>query len=684
MPTSESTNLTQDGKSAWSDTYFASPELSQRADLLRHLTENSNLIPLIRGVEGMGKTTFIQHLLDLAPENWIPVGINADVMLQPDTLLANLAGMFDQDDRSERLIDDLVRHFHDLRQDGFLPVIIVDDAHLLPEASIITLLRLHERGADDVPLAQILLFAEPEIDDLLKTPQLRVMNLKSLQLLDMPEFTLEQTGLYLEHILSSEELSSIKPLTDYQIEKIHDETGGSPGLIKQYAQGLIDSSDEPSSTFNLSDYFSGKNIVVGLIAIFVVLVLIYQDDINAIFSGDKETNVAAQRPQIEAGDSMPLALPDSKEVAVLEQEIAEFNLENQAVPGDMEKVEGEEADLGPVTDEGNEKKAGLIAEPKKQAAQPEMDKVQPEPEVTAPPPPEETKPPRRAEATVAETQALSGAKEVPAPASVEKEVAKKAAPAESVPPKRIENKDQIKKQEPKLSKAALPVKPVKKQEIAQKEPEVIKQEPKIQSQAVKKPKETVEVKQKLATPPARPKAKTAAPEVKQPVKPVEVRPPSPIQKKAHPAPAPVEDRSTVLVTEDVSAVKLIDKPAKQIVEQPAGTGNKPAVTTMKKRSGRFLREAWLLKQKPSSYTIQLVGLQDEKGITGFIKRHSVDGPIAYYRTLRNGKPWFPVLYGAYSTKARAVTARGKLPKSLIDSGAWLRTLGSVQKDIRAR
>ncbi len=59
----------------------------------------------------MGKTTFIRNLLSLAPENWIPVKVNADVMLQPDALLAYLADLFDQDDRSEQLFDDLISYF---------------------------------------------------------------------------------------------------------------------------------------------------------------------------------------------------------------------------------------------------------------------------------------------------------------------------------------------------------------------------------------------------------------------------------------------------------------------------------------------------------------------------------------------------------------------------------------------
>jgi DamX protein len=179
-------------------------------------------------------------------------------------------------------------------------------------------------------------------------------------------------------------------------------------------------------------------------------------------------------------------------------------------------------------------------------------------------------------------------------------------------------------------------------------------------------------------------SKGVASEAEKQAKAVVASPPAQAKKKTELTPAPVVDRSTMLPKEETTTVKLADKPAKQTVEQSKAVVAKSIASAPKNSSGQLLREQWLLKQKPSSYTIQLVGFQDEKGIAKFVQRHSLSGSVAYYRTQRNGKPWFPVLYGVYSTRSRAVAARGNLPKSLIDSGPWLRTMSAVQKDIRAR
>jgi len=666
MSPSDSTNLTRDGGPAKTDAYFASPELSQRADLLRHLTENSNLIPVVRGAEGMGKTTFIKHLLGLAPENWIPVEVAADVMLQPDAMLAALAAMFDQDDSGASLMDDLVRHFDTLRKDGFLPVIVVDDAHLLPEASIITLLRLHERGHNGIPLVQILLFAEPEIDDLLKTPQLRVMNLQSLQLLDMPEFTLEQTELYLEHLFSSEEPSKVPPLTPAQIEKVHLESGGSPGLIKEQVQGLIDSAKKPPVIAKKYDYLSVKSVVgAGIALVVVVLILIFQKDINTLFSGDADP-VAKQDDQPTLEESVYLPIPEFVKGANPEQEMVEDGSETQAVPGRTEQDAGVDEDLGPVFAKEEEMGAEVVADTAGQTPQQDIAITQPELEPAVPekskgfatPEPVEKKA-SSPEEEQGETSKIgpkaTAAKATEAKATEAKATEAKATAAKATAAKATAAKATAAKATAAKATAAKATKP---------------------QQAKKPEKPVVVVKEEVKKPLVKAVEEVQAPAVKQPVK-LEKPSPALAQKKGVPTPAPVEDRSTALVQKEVPAVKVTEARA-------ATVATKKSAVAVKSHSGGFLREEWLLKQSSSSYTIQLVGLQDEKGIAKFIRRHSVSDHIAYYRTQRNGKPWFPVLYGVYSTKSRAVDARDKLPKSLVNSGVWLRTLGSVQKDMRAK
>jgi len=628
-----------------SEAYFSSPELTQRADLLRHLTENSDLIPLIRGAEGIGKSTFISHLLGLAPENWIPVQIVADVMLQPEALLANLARMYDLNATGGELMERLASRFDDLRQDGYLPVIIIDDAHLLPEASIIALLRLHEIRPNDNPLAQILFFAQPEIDNLLNTPLLKVMNLQSLQLLDMPLFTQEQTQRFLEHLLAAESPMSTPPLSPAQVEKVFRDTGGMPGRIKQQAAGLLGVDTKMKPVFDITEYLSKKVIIGGGIALIMVFMgLIYQDSINRLFSGESEMSDVNQDPVLDAGRRLELALPGSGP-DIMEQ--PESTGLGQVAPADAVAIP-ELADVPepePVAPKELQSEAApssseldkMVAD-----AQEESVAVEPvlEPEPITAPPVAEVKPP-----------------------SVKMESKPKTPVAEPVKPPVSRKPRVVVDAEPNMPK---PVKPA------------------VPAKAKKKPVET-RLKKTLVL--NKPQAKPAAvPALVKPKPPVRSASTIPIAERssglARVRPAPVEDRSTLLVKKDVPAVKLTQMPA----AKPSKAPMRKASVQKAQRSGlrRPLREDWLLKQRASSYTIQLVGLQDEKSIAMFLRRHPVPDPVAYYRTKRNNKPWFPVLYGVYPDKKMAAQARDNLPEKLRKSGVWLRNFASVHKEIRVR
>jgi len=692
-----------------SEAYFSSPELAQRTDLLRHLTENSNLIPLVRGVEGIGKSTFIKHLLDLAPGNWIPAEIAADVMLQPEALLAKLAGLYDLDAASNQLMESLTLRFDDLRQDGFLPVIIVDDAHLLPEATVITLLRLHESGPNENPLAQILLFAQPEIDGLLNTPQLKVMNLQSLQLLDMPLFSKEQTRRFLEHLLASGQSILNRPLSQAQIEKVYRESSGMPGLIKQQAARLFESGEKGKARFDFAEFVSIRAVIGGgLVLIVVLLGLVYQDSINNMFSGDKKLSEVGQDVPVMSGKTQQLALPEFSSVEpgfVPEQTTNSISGPDDSGNNSVDTREGSDMERSVVALPGAEQTQATTAP---------GDEAPEEQPVSTPDSGEYDEPAEEITAPPAETAAAPGLDEVPEPDPVRQQGPEQK---QTPPVKESVEKDVVMQlgatatgyqasepvAQPGITVETEPGKPAKTtarlekspaaQQVSSKEVPVKSKlkAPKITKPALPVTANKVPVEPKTQKSLSKSRVKTRIPAVP----PEKKRPGSPapvvqvkksyrgLAQESPPTPAPIEERSTLLVKKEVPAVKLSSAPEAKPHKSPVYSGKKPAKRPQAGSPGT-LREDWLLKQKPSSYTIQLVGLQEEKGVKIFMRRHPLTGPVAYYRTKRNEKQWFPVLYGVFPNRERALQARDGLPENLRKSGAWLRTLGSVQKDIRAR
>jgi type II secretory pathway predicted ATPase ExeA len=99
---------------------------------------------------------------------------------------------------------------------------------------------------------------------------------------------------------------------------------------------------------------------------------------------------------------------------------------------------------------------------------------------------------------------------------------------------------------------------------------------------------------------------------------------------------------------------------------------------------RVYRETWLLQQNPAFYTIQIIGVRNEKELWKFIENtlppHQI--PIAYYQTKFKGSPWYPLLYGIYPTRKQALSAIQNLPKDIQKLSPWMRKLSAVQKSVK--
>ncbi len=289
------------------DEFFSTPESEARLDLIRHLIENSELVPLVRGVSGIGKSLLASRLQTTAPKGWVVCHFSADSMLQPERLLAHIArcnGLPDaKDDNIRRLVD----RFETLRKRGMVPVLLIDDAQKLPPTSLITLLRLYERQVGGAPLVSLVLFANEQIDMLLSTPQLQIMSPQSIQVIDLPPLTREEADAYMRYLLKSEGLASQLALDAGRMSRIYRETGGAPGPM---GVKILEAFGEGGGSEGVSPLSERRAFIWGgvpLVAL-VVLVLVFQGPINDLFSsapgGGEKAITETDRVQIE-----PLPVP---------------------------------------------------------------------------------------------------------------------------------------------------------------------------------------------------------------------------------------------------------------------------------------------------------------------------------------------------------------------------------------
>jgi DamX protein len=263
---------------------FSTPESEARLDLIRHLIENSELVPLVRGMSGIGKSLLASRLQASAPKNWVVCYFSADSMMQPERMLAHIARCNGLPDAKEDNIRRLVDRFEMLRKRGAVPVLLIDDAQELPPTSLITLLRLYERQVDAAPLVSLVLFADEQIDMLLSTPQLQIMSPQSIQVIDLPSLTREEADDFMRYLLRVEGLDQELALDPSRMSRIYRESRGAPGPL---ASAILEAVGESGGSGQVTSQLSSKLIWSTLpIGVLVLLILLFQAQINRLFSPD--------------------------------------------------------------------------------------------------------------------------------------------------------------------------------------------------------------------------------------------------------------------------------------------------------------------------------------------------------------------------------------------------------------
>ena len=278
--------------------YFASSEMSQRFDLIRHLIENSEIIPLVRGIAGMGKSQMAERVRQQAPANWSVCLLQASASLSPDQLFAHLARCTGKAINTQDLLLGLVGRFGSLRDQGIVPVILVDDAHLLPPTAMIALLRLFERHHRDAPLVSIVLFANEQIDLLLSTPQLQLMSTEAIQVIDLQPLKSDDATSFMHFLFQVEDLPASLQLDSSRLTKLYRATKGIPGPLREAILETISHSDRPQvSKVGLL----GQHVRwIAPLSLLLVLILLFQDEFNQVFVKSAPT---PESPAVDTEDS---------------------------------------------------------------------------------------------------------------------------------------------------------------------------------------------------------------------------------------------------------------------------------------------------------------------------------------------------------------------------------------------
>lgn len=246
--------------------FYLLPNWDQQIDLMLHYILHENVLLLLVGSHGVGKTTFINVFLLEALHGFSPnetaaqsdllsgeflvqvsdrvrtCQLMADSNLHPEQMLEVIVGAFELD--GQALTGSLAEHAEGLlealqenQQDS---VLLIDDAEVLPETTLGLLLSMVNQQSESQHRFHVVLIGE----SLLKKRLAKINKAKEYNLTHMmtvEPLNLTQTEYYLRHRFIATGLQGELPFSNGFINKIYKLSGGVPKLINQLArQALLD------------------------------------------------------------------------------------------------------------------------------------------------------------------------------------------------------------------------------------------------------------------------------------------------------------------------------------------------------------------------------------------------------------------------------------------------------------
>jgi len=292
--------------------FYADPGLIQRLDLLQHLTQFGDMLLGVTGAVGSGKSTLAQQfLLRSNSASWRSCHLNGTQLQQPAELLEKLAEGFGLHTSftPERLKVDLVRHCQSLRQNAQLPVVVIDDAQLLPDSVLSALLALADDDAfATLKLLRIILFSEPGLEQRLVAMGLHSPSRPLLHCMEIPCFDAQQTAAYLMFRLAAAGYSGECPFSLTEIRALHKSTAGVPGKLNiQAHEVLLEHAGRIALRKQVATPSSRRirpAVVMGLIGSLVAVALAwYLNQDRALW--ESLAPLASAPPSVPATDSKP-------------------------------------------------------------------------------------------------------------------------------------------------------------------------------------------------------------------------------------------------------------------------------------------------------------------------------------------------------------------------------------------
>ena len=206
----------------------------QALEVVQLALESGEGFIMITGEVGTGKTLLCRRLLNTISDDFITAYV-PNPFLTPDGLLLALAEELGLDVDHEKgrhhVLGEINKKLMEIKTAGKQVVFLLDEAQAMPEESIEVLKLLTNLETESEKLLQVVLFGQPELNDLLSRDSLRQLRQRITFSYVLPTLTPEEVASYINHRLSKSGFPGVNLFNLKAIQELARASAGIPHLI---------------------------------------------------------------------------------------------------------------------------------------------------------------------------------------------------------------------------------------------------------------------------------------------------------------------------------------------------------------------------------------------------------------------------------------------------------------------
>ncbi len=302
---------------------YLDAERAQRLNLLQHMTQYSNLLLIVQGERGVGKTSLLTRFVSNAENEWHVCEVTANTMMDAEQLMFQAAqgfGLEQLPQDASQLQEMLYARVATMHHNNEVPILIIDDAHELPKDALLAIFNLADTYVDEEHLLRIVLFCEPEVEKILKAKDIKVLRERITHTMEIPPLDEDTTAEYLKHRLAVAGFAGGSPFTPKIIKRLYKASHGLPGELNILAHEILEHGDFEKDESRDIVKIHGRNkqpkpvLFISAAVIFFAVLLVFQDNFNSLFEDQ-----GAKRPSTEmSGTEMPGTKTSNTETPAIE------------------------------------------------------------------------------------------------------------------------------------------------------------------------------------------------------------------------------------------------------------------------------------------------------------------------------------------------------------------------------